>query len=79
MDNRTRYRQLLEANGITQAKSAELIHAATGVPCSARTVRSWVGDPEKGSTRPCPDWAIKALERAIGYMRQLVAKRQQNS
>ncbi len=38
MSNRDRYLKLLEANGITQAKSAELITAVTLRPCSARTV-----------------------------------------
>ena len=75
MDNRTRYRQLLDAHGITQAKSAELIGAVTGKPCAVRTVRSWLNDPEKPSSSPCPDWAVRTLEKAIDYMQRVVAQR----
>lgn len=75
MENRKRYLHLLEAYGITQAKSAELIAAVTGRPCAARTVRSWVNDPEKPSSTPCPDWAVAALEKAIDYMQRAVARR----
>lgn len=75
MENRTRYLQLLKAYGITQAKSAELVAAVTLRPCSARTVRSWVNDPEKPSSSPCPDWAVAALEKAIDYMQRAVARR----
>ncbi|MDU4254550.1 hypothetical protein [Pseudomonas sp.] len=75
MDNRTRYLELLNTYGITQAKSAELITAVTRRPCAVRTVRSWVNDPEKKSSSPCPDWAVDALERAIEFMKQAVAQR----
>lgn len=75
MDNRTRYLQLLDAYGITQAKSAELVAAVTGRPCAVRTVRSWVNAPEKPSSTPCPDWAVVALEKAIDYMQRALARR----
>lgn len=75
MDNRTRYLQLLDDNGITQVKSAELVAAVTGRPCAPRTVRSWVNDPEKPSSTPGPDWAIVALEKAIDYMQRALARR----
>lgn len=75
MGNRTRYLQLLETYGITQAKSAELIGAVTQRPCSVRTVRSWVNDPDARSSSPCPDWAVAALEKAIDYMQRAVARR----
>ncbi|RBH59302.1 hypothetical protein C3F00_004155 [Pseudomonas sp. MWU13-2860] len=67
--------QLLDAYGITQAKSAELVAALTGRPCAARIVRSWVNDPEKPSATPCPDWAVVALEKAIDYMQRALARR----
>lgn len=76
MDNRERYRQLLDAHGITQAKSAELIAAVTKRSCSPRTVRSWLNDPAKPSSSPCPDWAVARLEEAIDYMARYVARRQ---
>lgn len=74
MDNRTRYRELLDLYGITQARSAELIAAVTGRSCSVRAVRSWLCDPEKPSSSPCPDWAVAKLEKAIDYMQRLTAK-----
>lgn len=78
MDNRTRYLKLLNDFGITQAKSAELVAAVTGRPCAVRTVRSWVNDPEKPSSKPCPDWAVVALEKAIDYMQRALARRAEN-
>jgi len=75
VDNRARYLQLLDTYGITQAKSAELVAAVTGRPCAVRTVRSWVNDPEKPSSSPCPDWAVIALEKAIDYMQRALARR----
>lgn len=77
MDNRKRFQLLLKANGITQAKSAELISAVTERPCAARTVRSWLNDPDKPSSTPCPDWAVAALEKAIHYMKIALARREQ--
>lgn len=77
MENRKRYRHLLEVNGITQAKSAVLVAAVTQRPCSERTVRSWLNDPDKPSARPCPDWAVAALEKAIGFMERALARRKE--
>lgn len=77
MDNRTRYRHLLKANGITQDKSAVLITAVTQRPCSARTVRSWLNDPDKPSSSPCPDWAVAALEKAVDFMELALARREE--
>lgn len=78
MDNRTRYLQLLDAYEITQARSAELIAAVTARPCAVRTVRSWLNDPEKPSSTPCPDYAVANLEKAIDFMQRAVAHRAQN-
>lgn len=64
--NRERFRQLLSENGITQAESAALICEQTQRPCSLRAVRSWLNDPGKASSRECPDWALGALEIAVG-------------
>lgn len=75
MDNRKRFLLLLEANNIKQRESAVLIAAVTQRPCKERTVRSWLNDPSKPSSRPCPDWALAALEKAIGYMERALANR----
>ena len=53
----------VQAAEATQA--AELIAEQTGRPCSMRTVRAWLNDPESSSWRPCPDWAVLALETKI--------------
>jgi len=65
MDNRTRFKALLAEHDLTQAESAALICGYTERPCASRTVRSWLNDPTKPSSYPCPDWAVKALEKAI--------------
>jgi len=74
MDNRQRYRSLLAANGINQKESAKLIKMLTRRPCSERAVHSWLNDPEKPSSRNCPDWAVEALEQVIGFMERAVAQ-----
>ncbi|KPY55666.1 hypothetical protein ALO93_200086 [Pseudomonas amygdali pv. sesami] len=76
MDNRARFAQLLSENGIKQVKSAKLIFAVTNRPCSDRSVRAWLADPDLPSARKCPDWAVQALEKAVDYMQRLVARRQ---
>lgn len=65
MDNRTRYKALLAEHDLTQAESAALICSFTKRPCAGRTVRSWLNDPAKPSSYPCPDWAVAALADAI--------------
>ncbi|KAA6093899.1 hypothetical protein F3I18_23320 [Pantoea sp. B_10] len=64
-DNRAMFLSLLSDNELTQAKAAMLICEYTRRPCSVRTIRSWVNDPDKPSSRPCPDWAVEALTEAL--------------
>ncbi|EAS5343885.1 hypothetical protein B5W56_004510 [Salmonella enterica subsp. enterica serovar Javiana] len=64
-DNRTEFLALLADNGLTQAQAAYLICEYTRRPCSVRTVRSWINDPNKPSSRTCPDWAVDALKGAL--------------
>lgn len=78
MDNRERFRHVLKLHGITQAQSAVLITAVTTRPCAVRTVRSWLNDPDKPSSSPCPDWALAALEKAVDYMQRKLAQRAQD-
>lgn len=65
MDNRARFKELLAEHGLTQADSAALICEVTHRPCAVRTVRSWLNNPAKPSSYPCPDWAVKALQSAL--------------
>lgn len=65
MSNRELFQQILTSYGITQAESAAMICEQTQRPCSVRTVRSWLNDPSKPSSRTCPDWAVTALKNAI--------------
>ena len=63
MANREKLKAILARYQISQAKCAEIICAVSGRPCSVRAVRSWVNDPDKPSTRNCPDWVIELLEK----------------
>lgn len=65
MTNRERYQAILKQYRLTQAASAALICQQTQRPCAVRTVKSWLNDPSKPSSRPCPDWAIAALQKAL--------------
>lgn len=65
IDKQKKFRAILETYGLSQIKSAELLEELTSRPCSARTVRSWLTDPENKSARPCPQWAIDMLEKNI--------------
>jgi len=64
--NRELFRQILVDYNITQAESAALICKQTQRPCSVRAIRSWLNDPDKPSSRECPDWALAALNNALG-------------
>ena len=63
--NAERFELLRGDAKLTQKQAAELIAEQTGRPCSMRTVRAWLIDPESSSWRPCPDWAVLALETKI--------------
>jgi hypothetical protein len=65
VDNREAFQALLNEHQLTQAQGATLICAFTHRPCAVRTVRSWLNDPEKPSARPCPDWALEALQKSL--------------
>lgn len=65
-ENRRIFRALLAAHDLMLKDSAELIGLLTGRPCSYRTVKSWMADPEEVATaRPCPEWAVEALRKAV--------------
>jgi hypothetical protein len=73
MTNREKYLRLLEQASVTQVDSAGLIAEQTQRPCSPRTVRAWLTDPTTPSARPCPDWAVDALERRLKKLKKVVA------
>jgi hypothetical protein len=65
MDNKDALVFLIFKARITQEEAARLIAQETKRPCSVRAVRSWLADPEKPSARPCPEWAVRALEERL--------------
>lgn len=69
LKNRDRFNELLVQFGITQHRAAELIAEQTSRPCSIRTVRSWLNDENSSSWRPCPPWAVAALDTRIITLR----------
>lgn len=73
MTNRDKYLLLLKQGSVTQVASADMIAEQTQRPCSPRTVRAWLAAPETPSSRPCPDWAVDALERRLIYLKKIVA------
>lgn len=72
MVNRDRLLRLIEDAKITQLRAAELIGEQTMRPCSARAVRAWLAEPSLASARPCPDWAVLALEVRLKYLKLIV-------
>lgn len=62
---------LIEQADITQAQAAELIAQETKRPCSVRSVRAWLTDSKKISARPCPEWAINALESRLRFFKKI--------
>ena len=75
--NRQAFLALLKKYDVKQRESAMLINAVTKRPCSDRAVRSWLNDPTKKSSRPCPTCAVNALRDGIVYMQQLMERRKQ--
>ena len=65
MNNIERFNKIRRDYGLTQADCAAYICEYTRRPLSVRTIRSWLNDQSKPSSRPCPDWAVEALENAV--------------
>ena len=63
--NRNKLLKILAEHKITQREAAELIKEESMRPCTERAIRTWVNDPEKPSSRPCPQWAIDVLLAAL--------------
>lgn len=65
MTNREKFQNLCEKADITQIRAAQLIAEQTMRPCSVRSIRAWLADTALPSARPCPDWAVLALETKL--------------
>lgn len=64
--NRNAFRGVQTRHALLLKDCAELIALQTGRPCSYRTVKSWMANPNEVATaRPCPDWALEALRTAV--------------
>lgn len=75
MTNQEKFRKLCADGNATQEEAARLIAEQTMRPCSVRTVRAWLADAEKtSSARPCPDWALLALETKLRASKRLLTK-----
>lgn len=67
MTNRDKLLDLMARANITRERAAQAIADETKRPCSWRAIQSWIADPELTSARPCPDWAINALEARLRF------------
>lgn len=65
MTQREELAALLTRYGLTQARAASLISQNVERSCSVRSIKAWLSEPERPSSRPCPEWAIQALKRAL--------------
>jgi hypothetical protein len=74
MTNQEKFRKLCADGNATQEEAARLIADQTMRPCSVRTIRAWLADAEKRSARPCPDWAVLALETKLRALKRLLTK-----
>lgn len=62
--NRIKMKALCRAAG-SYAAAARRIAEQTQRPLSVESIKAWTCDPKTSRARPCPDWAIKALERNL--------------
>jgi hypothetical protein len=71
MTNQEKLKNLLSDADITQAQAAEYIAISTRRPCSARSVRAWLAEPDLPSARACPDYAIQNLEAHLKFLKKI--------
>ena len=72
MLNQEQFLKLRERAGITQTQAAQYIAEHTMRPCALRTVQAWEAPSDRSSARPCPDWAIAALEAILKKRKKLL-------
>lgn len=70
MDNRTKFKALCKIAG-SYPKAAEMIATQTEVPLSLDTVKSWTCKETTTRARPCPDWAVNALEKRLKALNKI--------
>jgi hypothetical protein len=68
--NSHQLRALINANGLTQEKTAELIRQSTGGSCTTRIVAGWLSSSKNNVDAAtlkirCPSWPIIALQKAL--------------
>jgi len=74
MTNQKRFRKLIADADATQEEAARLIAEQTMRPCSVRTIRAWLADAKRMSARPCPDWAVLALETKLKASKRILTR-----
>lgn len=67
--NRTKMKALCRLAGSYSA-AARRIACQTQRPLSVESIKAWTCDPAITRARPCPDWAVKALERNLKRVRK---------
>jgi len=72
MSNQKKFRELLASGGYTQKMAADIISDETKKIVSQRTIRAWLTPEDKPSSRPCPDWAVFALEKKLRRLRKII-------
>jgi hypothetical protein len=67
--NRVKMKTLCRVAG-SYSSAAQLIAKQTQRPLSVDSIKAWTCNPATGRARPCPDWAIIALERSFKRLRK---------
>jgi len=62
MNNRTRLQAIKQQHGWSARQLRDRLAALTGDDISIHTVRSWLADPERDWSRPCPGWPVALLD-----------------
>lgn len=62
--NRKKFKDLCQLAG-SYSSAAQLIAIQTQRPLSVDSIKAWTCNPSTSRSRPCPDWAIYALERRL--------------
>lgn len=70
MENRKKFKDLCTIAG-SYPKAVEMIVAQTEVPLSLDTIKSWTCNETTTRARPCPDWAINALEKRLKALKKI--------